>query len=58
MPADFFAQNMPPGNYSLEIRATSLAGKGEWTKEKFYTIEDTQNDLGYLTTVFIVMTCK
>ena len=56
----FFLQDqLPAGNYSLQIRAISLAGKGEWTKPKFYIIEDdTQRDLSYLNTFFIVAICK
>lgn len=31
---------MHPGNYSVKIRATSLAGNGSWTQPSFFYVQD------------------
>ncbi|KAG8231626.1 hypothetical protein J437_LFUL012555, partial [Ladona fulva] len=33
-------RNLQPGSYGLKLRATSLAGNGEFTKSKFFIIQD------------------
>ncbi|KAG5848045.1 hypothetical protein ANANG_G00132670 [Anguilla anguilla] len=33
-----------PGNYSLRIRATSLAGNGSWTEPAYFYVQDRRND--------------
>lgn len=31
---------MHPGNYTVRIRATSLAGNGSWTEPTYFYVED------------------
>lgn len=38
-----------PSNYSLRLKATSLAGPGNWTTPIYFTIPNTKgNDYEYL----------
>jgi len=32
-------QKLPPGNYSLRVRAMSLAGYGEYTQPRYFCIK-------------------
>ncbi|ESO89642.1 hypothetical protein LOTGIDRAFT_51396, partial [Lottia gigantea] len=48
-------EKLQPGNYSFKIRATSLAGPGEWTPVKYFFIEDTGNDNGIEKKVIIAI---
>jgi len=34
--------NLDSGNYTFNIRATSLAGNGSWTESKYFVIDDFQ----------------
>ncbi|XP_024129446.1 insulin receptor a [Oryzias melastigma] len=36
---------MHPGNYSVKIRATSLAGNGSWTQPSFFYVQDLSDPL-------------
>lgn len=31
-----------PGNYSVRIRATSLAGNGSWTEPVYFSVQDSK----------------
>jgi hypothetical protein len=50
-------RGLPPGNYSIDMRATSLAGYGNYTKAKFvYIKESSSNSMWYLFfTLFAVL---
>ncbi|GIY37957.1 tyrosine-protein kinase receptor [Caerostris extrusa] len=34
----YYLSELPPGNYSLRIRATSMAGHGNWTQHVYFHI--------------------
>lgn len=36
----YVAKNLPPGNHSYRVRATSLAGPGPWTDYKYFIVHD------------------
>lgn len=45
----YLIRGLPPGNYSIDMRATSLAGNGNYTKAKFvYIKESSSNSMWYL----------
>lgn len=33
-------RGLPPGNYSVRVRATSLAGNGSWTEATYFYVTD------------------
>ncbi|XP_026277829.2 insulin-like receptor isoform X2 [Frankliniella occidentalis] len=36
----FTLPNLPPGNYSFQVRATSINGPGNYTKKQFFFVEE------------------
>lgn len=36
---------MHPGNYTMRIRATSLAGNGSWTESTYFYVQDPSKSL-------------
>lgn len=45
----YLIRGLPPGNYSIDMRATSLAGEGNYTKAKFvYIKESGTNNIWYI----------
>lgn len=36
---------MHPGNYTVRIRATSLAGNGSWTEPTYFYVQDPSKSL-------------
>ncbi|XP_024944809.1 insulin-like receptor isoform X2 [Cephus cinctus] len=36
----YLLKDLPPGNYSIKVRATSLAGNGAYTEVKYFYIEE------------------
>ncbi|XP_074000153.1 insulin-like receptor isoform X2 [Rhodnius prolixus] len=48
--------NLHPGNYSLRLRASSLAGVGEYTSFKYFSIEETSTISAYQLYAVILIT--
>ncbi|KOC66875.1 Insulin-like receptor [Habropoda laboriosa] len=52
----YFLKELPSGNYSVRVRATSLAGNGEYTQEKYFYIEE-RNTVNVFWIVFSLVLC-
>ncbi|KAK2579468.1 hypothetical protein KPH14_010782 [Odynerus spinipes] len=39
----YVLKDLPPGNYSVKVRATSLAGNGAYTEAKYFFIKESNN---------------
>nr|QIS94309.1 insulin receptor 1a [Pyrrhocoris apterus] len=49
----YHLNNLSPGNYSLRVRAASLAGKGDYTPYKYFVIEESSFSILFI--ILIVM---
>lgn len=49
--------NLHPGNYSLRLRASSLAGVGEYTSFKYFSIEVTIHKVAILRLLLSLAAC-
>lgn len=43
-----------PGNYSVRVRATSLAGNGSWTDPAYFFVQDSELHFIYYTFLYIL----
>ncbi|KAL4222001.1 hypothetical protein ACF0H5_018047 [Mactra antiquata] len=50
-------EKLSPGNYTLKIRAISLAGNGSWSEEIFFQIPDQLRHEKDINTLIIVLIC-
>ncbi|XP_054277589.1 insulin-like peptide receptor isoform X2 [Macrosteles quadrilineatus] len=51
MSKSYILKNLGPGNYSVKVRATSLAGNGNYTESAYFDIKERRN--AYNTQLFI-----
>lgn len=52
----YILKELPSGNYSVKVRATSLAGYGDYTQVKYFYIEE-RNALGIFWLIFWLLLC-
>lgn len=47
--------NLGPGNYSAQVRATSLAGNSSWTESMFFYVPPPQRNLAHIVRVWEIL---
>ncbi|XP_034171540.2 insulin-like receptor-like isoform X1 [Osmia lignaria lignaria] len=52
----YVLKELPSGNYSVKVRATSLAGYGDYTQVKYFYIDE-RNALGIFWVIFWLLLC-
>ncbi|XP_012136523.2 insulin-like receptor-like isoform X2 [Megachile rotundata] len=52
----YVLKELPSGNYSVKVRATSLAGYGDYTQVKYFYIEE-RNTIGVFWLIFWLLLC-